>query len=132
MFCPPKPILFAVFGSNSLVFEEENACHTLDYCAPFCMCLDDMYNVCCMLFLGVMEGWKVFVWGDNVSVRHDSPVCSVVFLAKQLCTQVRLLRIFWGEGSFDVGVRVRHVEGEGNALFPTSCPFFLVFCKCRC
>ena len=50
--------------------------------------------------------------GDNVSVRHDSPVCSVVFVTKQLCTQVRLLRIFWGEGSFDVGVRVRHGGGE--------------------
>ncbi len=62
--------------------------------------------------------------GDNVSVRHDSPVCSVVFVTKQLCTQVRLLRIFWGEGSFDVGVRVRHEEGEGNALFPTCSTFF--------
>ncbi len=58
--------------------------------------------------------------GDNVSQRSDSPVCSVVFLTKQLRTQVRLLRIFWGEGSLDVGVGVRHVEGEGHALFPTS------------
>ena len=47
-------------------------------------------------------------------------MCSVVFLTKQLRTQVRLLRIFWGEGSLDVGVGVRHVEGEGHALFPTS------------
>ena len=38
-----------------------------------------------------MEG---FFLGDNVSVRHDSPVCSVVFVVKQLCTQVRLLRTF--------------------------------------
>ncbi len=46
--------------------------------------------------------------GDNVLVRDNSPVCSVVFVTKQLCTQVRLLRICWGEGSLDVGVRVRH------------------------
>ena len=69
--------------------------------------------------------------GDNVLVRDNSPVCSVVFVTKQLCTQVRLLRIFWGEGSFDVGVRVRHEEGEGNALFPTCSTFFLFFRKCR-
>ena len=81
---------------------------------------------------GCNGGVEGFFLGDNVSVRHDSPVCSVVFLTKQLCTQVRLLRIFWGEGSFDVGVRVRHVEGEGNGLFPTSYPIYLVFCKCRC
>ena len=70
--------------------------------------------------------------GDNVSVGHDSPVCSVVFITKQLCAHVRLLRIFWGEGSFDVGVRIRLVEGEGNALFPTCYPFFLIFRQCRC
>jgi hypothetical protein len=81
---------------------------------------------------GCNGGVEGLFLGDNVSVRHDSPVCSVVFLTKQLCTQVRLLRIFWGEGSFDVGVRVRHVEGEVKALFPTFYPFFLVFRKCRC
>jgi hypothetical protein len=67
---------------------------------------------------GCNGGAKGVFLGDNVSLRQDSPVCSVVFLTKQLCTQVRLLRIFWGEGSFDVGVRVRHAEGEGHALFP--------------
>ncbi len=77
-------------------------------------------------------GVKGSFFGANVWVRHDSPVCSVVFLTKQLCTQVRLLRIFWGEGSLDVGVRVRHVEGDGNAFFPTCYPFFLLFRKCRC
>jgi hypothetical protein len=81
---------------------------------------------------GCNGGVEGLFLGDNVSVRHDSPVCSVVFLTKQLCTQVRLLRIFWGEGSVDVGVRVRHVEGEVKAFFPTFYPFFLVFRKCRC
>ena len=81
---------------------------------------------------GCNGGVKGFVLVDNVSVREDSPVCSVVSRMKQLCTQVRLLRIFWGEGSFDVGVWRRHVEDEGNALFPTCFSFFLVFRNCRC
>ena len=44
------------------MYEEENSSHTLDYCAPFCMCLEDIENVCFMLFLGVMGGGKAVVW----------------------------------------------------------------------
>ncbi len=81
---------------------------------------------------GYNGGVKGCFLGDNVSVRHESPVYSVVFRTKQLCTQVRLLRIFWGKGRFDVGVRVRHVEDEGNVLLPTCFPFFLAFHNFRC
>ncbi len=77
-------------------------------------------------------GVKVCFLGDNVLVRHESPVCNVVFRTKQLCTQVRLLRIFWGKGRFDVGVRVRQGEDEGNVLFPICFPIFLAFRNCRC
>ena len=81
---------------------------------------------------GCNGGLKGFFFGDNVSFRHASPVCIVVFRTKQLCTQVRLLRIFWGKGSLDVGERVRHVEYEGKVLFPICYPFFVVFRNCRC
>ena len=47
---------------------------------------------------GCNGGVKGCFLGEIVSVRPDSPVCIVVFLTKQLCTQVRLLRIFWGKG----------------------------------
>ncbi len=81
---------------------------------------------------GCNGGVKGCFLGENVSVRHDSLVCIVEFITKQLCTQVRLLRIFWGKDRLDVGGRVRHVEGEGNVLFPTCFPFFLLFRNCRC
>ncbi len=86
------------------------------------MCLEDIENVCFAQLFGCNGGGEDGFLGDNVSLREDSPVCSVAFLTKELRTQVRLLllRIFWGEGRLDVGVRVRHVEGEGHALYPTS------------
>ncbi len=41
VFCPPKTLVVCWFWffPNVWFFEEENSCHTLDYCAPFCMCL---------------------------------------------------------------------------------------------
>jgi hypothetical protein len=41
---------------------EETSCHTLDYCAPFCICLEDIGYVVYMMFLGVIDGWKVVFW----------------------------------------------------------------------
>ena len=62
VFCPPQNLLVCCFLLIVWFFEEENSCHTRDYCAPFSMCLEDIVSVCFMLFLGVMEGWKFVFW----------------------------------------------------------------------
>ena len=61
-FSQPTPLVFLLFCQFGSKLGEENSCHTLDYCAPFGMCLEDIENVGYMLFLGEMEGWEVVFW----------------------------------------------------------------------
>jgi len=124
----PHPLVFSLLRQNLQVLQEDNSCHTCDYCTNFCRCLPNMPIVLFMLFLSYVRGRKFLfcvcdVWGSN----------------RQLCTLVRMLRKYFGGGRWDVQVGERHEKGRkcaidggrvrGRDLFWLLSKFFLVSFK---
>jgi hypothetical protein len=64
------PLVFSLLHQNLQVLQEDNSCHTCEYCTNFCRCLPKMPIVLFMLFLSYFRG-RMFlfcvcdVWGSN-------------------------------------------------------------------
>ena len=114
----PHPLVFSLLRQNLQVLQEDNSCHTFEYCANFSRCLTNMPIVLFMLFLSYVRGRKFLFCVCDVS-GSNSHLCAslqVAFHMEKLCTLVRTLRKYLGGGRWNVQVGERHEKGGKSAI----------------
>ena len=93
----PHPLVFSLLRQNLQVLQEDNSCHTFEYCANFSRCLTNMPIVLFMLFLSYVRGRKFLFCVCDVSGSDRDMCASLHSIWKNFAHLCEHCANIWGE-----------------------------------